>query len=106
VGDVRFRKGRVKLIRGSRYPHCNTVFADDEDTAFIDAASKKETLRVINAERPIDILIVGHDHEDHIMYNYLFPDARFWLPQEDAQLFSVVNEDSMRFLSNLLDGIP
>jgi glyoxylase-like metal-dependent hydrolase (beta-lactamase superfamily II) len=86
-----FEKGKVKLIRGGRYPHCNTVFVDDEHRAFIDAASKEETLRAINAERPIDILIVSHGHEDHIMYNYLFPDARFWVPQEDALVFKEID---------------
>jgi len=86
-----FEKGRVKLIRGGRYPHCNTVFVDDEHRAFIDAASKEETLRAINAERPIEILIVSHGHEDHIMYNYLFPDARFWVPQGDAVVFKEID---------------
>ncbi|HUT70969.1 MAG TPA: MBL fold metallo-hydrolase [Desulfatiglandales bacterium] len=86
-----FEKGRVKLIRGGRYPHCNTVFVDDEHRAFIDAASKEETLRAINGERPIEILIVSHGHEDHIMYNYLFPDARFWVPQEDAVVFKQID---------------
>ena len=86
-----FEKGRVKLIRGGRYPHCNTVFVDDEHRAFIDAASKEETLRAINAERPIDILMASHGHEDHIMYNYLFPDARFWVPQEDALVFKEID---------------
>ena len=86
-----FEKGRVKLIRGGRYPHCNTVFVDDEYRAFIDAASKEETLRAINAERPIEILIVSHGHEDHIMYNYLFPDARFWVPEGDAPVFQDVD---------------
>jgi glyoxylase-like metal-dependent hydrolase (beta-lactamase superfamily II) len=86
-----FEKGRVKLIRGGRYPHCNTVFVDDEHRALIDAASKEETLRAINGERPIEILIVSHGHEDHIMYNYLFPDARFWVPQEDALVFKEID---------------
>ncbi|UCE35598.1 MAG: MBL fold metallo-hydrolase [Deltaproteobacteria bacterium] len=86
-----FEKGRVKLIRGGRYPHCNTVFIDDEHRALIDAASKEETLRAINRERPLEILIVSHGHEDHIMYNYLFPDARFWVPQEDAPVFKDID---------------
>ena len=86
-----FEKGRVKLIRGGRYPHCNTVFVDDEHRAFIDAASKEETLKAINRERPIEILIVSHGHEDHIMYNYLFPDADFWVPQEDALVFTEID---------------
>lgn len=86
-----FEKGRVKLIRGGRYPHCHTVFVDDEHRAFIDAASKEETLRAINGERPIEILIVSHGHEDHIMYNYLFPDARFWVPHGDALVFKEID---------------
>ena len=86
-----FEKGRVKMIRGGRYPHCNTIFVDDEHRAFIDAASREETLRAINEERPIDILIVSHGHEDHIMFNYLFPDALFWVPREDAPVFTDID---------------
>jgi len=86
-----FEKGRVKLIRGGRYPHCNTIFVDDEHRAFIDAASKEETLSAINRERPIEILIVSHGHEDHILYNYLFPDALFWVPQKDALVFKEID---------------
>jgi len=86
-----FEKGRIKFIRGGRYPHSHTVFIDDEQRALIDAASKEETLRAIDRQRPIEILIVSHGHEDHIMYNYLFPDARFWVPQEDAVVFKEID---------------
>jgi len=86
-----FEKGRIKLIRGGRYPHSHTVFIDDEQRALIDAASSEETLMAIHRERPVTILIVSHGHEDHTMYNYLFPDAQFWVPEGDAPVFQDVD---------------
>ncbi|MFH1350615.1 MAG: MBL fold metallo-hydrolase [Pseudomonadota bacterium] len=82
-----FEKGRIKFILGERYPHCHTVFVDDDIRAVIDAASREDALKAIHRERPIGILIVSHGHEDHIMYNYLFPDAEFWVHEIDAPVF-------------------
>ncbi len=42
------------------------IFIDDEKRALIDAASIEETLLAIHNERPIQILINSHGHEDHL----------------------------------------
>ena len=90
-----FEKGPIKLILGGKYPHCHTVFVDDQKSALIDAASKENTLRALDQRNPVKILLVSHGHEDHIMYNYLFPHAAFWVPEADAHVFLSIN--------NLLD---
>lgn len=83
-----FVRGRIGLIRGGRYPHCHTVAVDDRRRVLIDASSDREKLISFRNEREVDILITSHAHEDHILYNSLFPDARFWVHGLDAQPFS------------------
>jgi glyoxylase-like metal-dependent hydrolase (beta-lactamase superfamily II) len=82
-----FEKGPIKFIRGEGYPHCHTVFVDAERRTLIDAASREPILKAIHQERPVQILLVSHGHEDHMMYNYLFPEAEFWVPEADAPVF-------------------
>lgn len=94
-----FQKGRIKLIRGGSYPHCHTIFIDDEVRAFIDAASREDILKAIHEEKPVNILITSHGHEDHIMYNYLFPEASLWVPEADAPLF----RDIKGFIDSFID---
>jgi len=86
-----FEKGRIKLIQGWKYPHCHSLFIDDEIRALIDAASKEDVLLKIHRERPIDILMASHGHEDHLCYNYLFPDAQFWVHRADSHIFEDLN---------------
>ena len=81
-------KGRVGFIHGGRYPHCHTIVITDQKRALIDAASREEELLKFNQEKPVDILITSHAHEDHIMYNYLFPEASFWAHEDDAKAFA------------------
>jgi hydroxyacylglutathione hydrolase len=83
-----FTAGRIKFILGGRYPHCHTVVVDDTSRAVIDAASDGDKLAAFHQERKIDILITTHAHEDHIMYNSLFPEARLWVHEIDAPAFS------------------
>ncbi|NVM24618.1 MAG: MBL fold metallo-hydrolase [Desulfobacterales bacterium] len=90
-----FEKGMIKFIHGGRYPHCHSLFIDDERRALIDAASNEETLLAIQKERPVQILINSHGHEDHLLYNHLFPEAEFWVHEADAHVF--------RDVQNLID---
>ncbi len=90
-GMFDFEKGSIKFIRGEGYPHCHTVFVDAERRTLIDAASREPILKAIHQERPIQILLVSHGHEDHMMYNYLFPEAEFWVPEADAPVFQDID---------------
>jgi glyoxylase-like metal-dependent hydrolase (beta-lactamase superfamily II) len=87
-----FERGPLKLIRGGKYPHCHTLFIDDAQGALIDAASKKDILKALNYKNPIRILINSHGHEDHFIYNYLFPKAQRWVHEADAPMFRDINK--------------
>ncbi len=86
-----FQKGAIGLILGGRYPHCHTLVVDDQRRALMDAASDKDKLLAFHRQRSVDIIITSHAHEDHIMYNSLFPDAELWVPQLDALPFSDIS---------------
>ena len=85
-----FSKGAVKFIRGGGYPHCNSVLIDDRIRAVIDAASDESRLLSFKKQGRIDYLITSHAHEDHLVYNYLFPESAFWAHPLDAPHFEDV----------------
>jgi glyoxylase-like metal-dependent hydrolase (beta-lactamase superfamily II) len=82
-----FEKGKVRFIRGGKYPQSNSVLIDDNIRAIIDPACNEEKLLSILRERPIEVVINSHGHEDHILYNFLFPDAQLWVHKLDADVF-------------------
>ena len=82
-----FEKGKVRFIRGGKYPQSNSVLIDDDIRAIIDPACDKEKLKSIHSERPVEVVINSHGHEDHILYNSLFPDAQLWVHKLDAEVF-------------------
>jgi glyoxylase-like metal-dependent hydrolase (beta-lactamase superfamily II) len=87
-----FEKGKVRFIRGGKYPQSNSVLIDDDIRAIIDPACNEEKLLSIHRERPIEVVINSHAHEDHILYNSLFPDAQLWVPKTDAKAFKDMDE--------------
>jgi len=82
-----FEKGKVRFIRGGKYPQSNSVLIDDNIRTIIDPACNEEKLLSIHRERPIDVVINSHGHEDHFLYNFLFPDAQLWVHKLDAGVF-------------------
>ena len=82
-----FEKGKIRFIRGGKYPQSNSVLIDDNIRAIIDPACNEEKLSLIHRERPVEVVINSHGHEDHILYNYLFSDAQLWVPELDAGVF-------------------
>jgi glyoxylase-like metal-dependent hydrolase (beta-lactamase superfamily II) len=87
-----FERGRIRFIRGGKYPHCHSVLIDDEIRTVIDPASDEEKLLALHRERPIEVIINSHGHEDHFLYNSRFPDARFWVHALDAAAFRSLEE--------------
>jgi len=84
--DIR-RFGNIVFIPGSggaRYPHCNSLFIDDEVKAVIDPGSDEACLRDLAAGRRIDVLLDTHYHEDHTAFNHLFADAALWVHEAEA----------------------
>ena len=82
-----FEKGKVRFIRGGKYPQSNSVLIDDDIRTIIDPACDEEKLKFIHRARPVEVVINSHGHEDHILYNSLFPDAQLWVPKFDADVF-------------------
>jgi hydroxyacylglutathione hydrolase len=84
--DIR-RIGNIVFIPGAggaRYPHCNSLFIDDEVRAVIDPGSDEACLRDLAAGRRVDVLLDTHYHEDHTAFNHLFPDAALWVHEAEA----------------------
>ena len=57
-----FEKGRVRFIRGGKYPQSNSVLIDDDIRTIIDPACNEETLLLIHRQRPIEVIINSHGH--------------------------------------------
>ena len=82
-----FEKGKLRFIRGGKYPQSNSVLIDDDIRTIIDPACNEEKLLSIHRERSIDVIINSHGHEDHILYNSRFPEAQLWVHELDAHVF-------------------
>jgi hydroxyacylglutathione hydrolase len=83
-------KGKIKLIQGGKYPYCHSVLIDDRDRAVIDASSDRDKLQQFKDQGPVDYLIASHAHEDHLIFNYLFPQSKFCVHPFDAPQFENV----------------
>jgi glyoxylase-like metal-dependent hydrolase (beta-lactamase superfamily II) len=66
------------------------VLVDGRVRAVIDAASDESQLLAFKKEGRVDFLITSHAHEDHLIYNYLFPESTFWAHALDAPHFEDV----------------
>lgn len=82
-----FTKGVIKFIRGGKYPFCHSVLIDDRARVVIDASSDRDKLQQFKDQGPVDYLITSHAHEDHLIFNYLFPQSKFCVHSFDAPHF-------------------
>jgi hydroxyacylglutathione hydrolase len=90
---ISLANGKIKFIRGGKYPFCHSVLIDDRARVVIDASSDRDELQQFKDQGPVDYLITSHAHEDHLIYNYLFPQSRFCVHPFDAPQFE--NIDSL-----------
>jgi glyoxylase-like metal-dependent hydrolase (beta-lactamase superfamily II) len=74
-----FEKGKIRFIRGGRYPQSNSLLIDDDIRAIIDPACDEKKLLSIHKQQPLDVIINSHGHEDHVLYNSRFPEAQLWV---------------------------
>jgi len=84
------RFGRLVFIQGTnggRYPFCNSLFIDDAKKAIIDPGSDEASLRKLNKEKDIDIIISSHYHEDDNAFNYLFPQADLYVHKHETACY-------------------
>lgn len=88
-----FKRNCIGYVKGGRYPHCHSIFIDDKIKVLIDPACEEGILKQICNEKPIDVIINSHCHEDHFRNNYLFPEAELWAHEKEAPMFR--NIDSL-----------
>ncbi|MBW2631034.1 MAG: MBL fold metallo-hydrolase [Deltaproteobacteria bacterium] len=81
--------------KGGKYPFCNSLFIDDREKVIIDPGSGENLLKKLNMRKEINIIVNSHYHEDHTSFNYLFPEAKLYVPKDEAPCF--------RSLEKLLD---
>lgn len=92
------RFGCLVFIPGpgkGRYPHCNSLYVDAGSKAVIDPGSDEKVLRRIGEREKIDWIVNSHYHEDHVRFNFLFPDAGLCVHPHETPCY--------RSVRNLLD---
>src|SRR5574340_163935 len=82
-GPIKFIPGK----KGGRYPYCHSLVVDGDETWVVDPASDKDYLRRLARTRRVTRVFISHFHEDHQKYNYLFPQARFYVPAAEVEGF-------------------
>lgn len=91
IGKKRF--GSIIFVPGpanGRYPFCNSLYIDDSKKVLIDAGSDEHFLRSLEGDHPIDMLINSHYHEDHIMFNFLFPQADLCVHEAEVPCYQSI----------------
>lgn len=83
-GPLKFIPGK----KGGRYPYCHSLVMEGEETWVVDPAADKNYLRHLARTREVTRVFISHFHEDHQKYNYLFPQARFFVPAAEAEAFT------------------
>ncbi len=82
--------GRITFIQGQnggKYPFCNSLFIDDREKVIIDPGSSEKLLKKLDMEKRFNIIVNSHYHEDHTSFNYLFPEAKLYVPKDEASCF-------------------
>jgi hydroxyacylglutathione hydrolase len=86
--DMRF--GKLIFIPGpgrGRYPFCNSIYIDDSKKGVIDPGSDEDRLKGLRDQGGVDRVIHSHYHEDHIAFNFLFPDADLCVHESEAPCY-------------------
>ncbi len=75
----------IKMVKASPQEGllvANSLLIEDERVMLVDTGFGPKNVPVV-AKLPVDYLVNSHFHEDHVMFNYLFPRAQLWVPLED-----------------------
>lgn len=77
----------IKFIEApdkARFPYCNCLLIEDDQRALFDTSFGPENLQEL-LKTPVDIIVNTHFHEDHILNNHFFPEAKVWMHAHDAE---------------------
>ena len=80
------RFGNITLVEGKnngRYPFCHTLLIEDSVRVLVDPACGQKKMATVRERTKVDVIINTHYHEDHVAYNYLFPEAEVWAHSAD-----------------------
>jgi hydroxyacylglutathione hydrolase len=91
MGKKRF--GNIIFVPGpanGRYPYCNSLYIDDSKKVLIDAGSDERFLKGLVGAQHVDMLINSHYHEDHIMFNFLFPHAELCVHKDEVPCYQSI----------------
>ncbi|MGO9123003.1 MAG: MBL fold metallo-hydrolase [Desulfomonilaceae bacterium] len=100
-GDVYFVPGEGK----GGFPSCHGFLLMGNETVLIDAGMAEATIREVDREKRIDILLITHPHPDHIRHGYLLQDRHILMPVETADSVADLRLLGERFMGNLDHGI-
>ncbi|MGI6513101.1 MAG: MBL fold metallo-hydrolase [Syntrophomonadaceae bacterium] len=78
---------RIKMVKAStdvKLLVANSLLVEDERILLIDAGFGRGNVDTLK-DIPVDYLVNSHFHEDHVMFNWLFPRAKLFVPREDAE---------------------
>lgn len=81
---------RLKLIvgdKGNRFPHCTTLFIDDEVKVVVDPGAGEQVLQELINNTRVDVVLNTHYHFDHIYLNHLFNKSEIWMNTKEAGCF-------------------
>lgn len=93
-GPLRFIPGG----KGGRYPYCHSLVIQGEgETWVVDPGANKVYFRELAQTRRVTRVFLSHFHEDHQKYNYLFPQAGFYIPGAEEAAFTSL-EGIFRFM--------
>lgn len=77
---------RIKMVKASNETGllvANSLLVEDRQSLLIDTGFGRGNLETLK-DIPVDYLVNSHFHEDHVMYNWVFPKAKLFVPLEDA----------------------
>jgi glyoxylase-like metal-dependent hydrolase (beta-lactamase superfamily II) len=78
---------RIKMVKASNEAGllvANSLLVEDARNLLIDTGFGRENAAALQNTR-VDYLVNSHFHEDHVMFNWVFPQAKLYLPEEDAE---------------------
>lgn len=87
------RFGKVALVEGKKngsYPFAHSLLIEGERRAVVDPAAGRAIMREILDAGPVHTILNTHYHEDHVTYNYVFPDAEVYYSELDKRGFEGV----------------
>lgn len=79
-------QNKIKFIEApdrARFPYAHSLLIDDEVRVLFDTSCGKDNIDYL-LNNHIDIIINTHFHEDHIMNNHRFSQAKIWAHTLDA----------------------